>query len=225
MEDIQKQGEHGLLKIKILIEELRDKGADKEKCDELEKECEKSVEDIVRLIESSAKERLVVIREFARFVEIPWEENDSSRYARVVAIKIGFGDMKGKYRGVYQINWNLKHYMNITGECMAANVNKENTMISAMIALITAAEAMGIKWLAVHMGDQDMYRCLKEGDYPPEKFSQHLIDEVRRIQGRSKTTWKMITESFMERIESQYGKIKHQGQIEVKIWKKESGGK
>ena len=91
--------------------------------------------------------------------------------------------------------------------------------MSAMIALVTAAEAMGIKWLAVHMGDQDMYRCLKDGEYPSETFSQHLIDEVRRIQARSKTTWKMITESFMERIEAQYGLIRRQKQIEVKIEK------
>ena len=219
MEDIQKQGEHGLLKMRILIEELREKGADREKCDELENECEKSVEEMVRLIGRSAKDRLVVIREFARFVEIPWGENDSSQYARVVAISFGSGIYKGKYRGVYQINWNLNHSMNIIGECMSAKVNKENMLMSAMIALVTAAEAMGIKWLAVHMGDQDMYRCLKDGEYPSETFSQHLIDEVRRIQARSKTTWKMITESFMERIEAQYGLIRRQKQIEVKIEK------
>ena len=209
MEDIYKQGEHGLLKIRILIEELKEKGADTGLCDELDNEARRAIEDIVRMIDRSKNDKKIVIREFARFVEIPWGSNDTARFARVVAISMKLGEMRGKIRGVYRISWNQKHNMNITGECMTATVNVENTMISAMIALVAASEAMGIKWLAVFMDNQDMYECLKEGEFPQDRFCGHLIEEVKRIQSESRITWKMITEAYMERIEAQYGKIKH----------------
>ena len=66
MEDIYKQGEHGLLKIRILIEELKEKGADTGLCDELDNEARRAIEDIVRMIDRSKNDKKIVIREFAR---------------------------------------------------------------------------------------------------------------------------------------------------------------
>ena len=48
------------------------------------------------------------------------------------------------------MSWAHKHPLNIIGQCMTGKVTKENTYLSAIIAMVTAASEMKIKGLYLH---------------------------------------------------------------------------
>ena len=208
MEEVRKQGEHSLLKINVLIEELRNKGADAEMLDELTLESARAIDDIMRLIAELHRKKKIQFRVFARFVEVPFAEKDSPRYARIVAIKVEVRKVKNKVQGDYIICWNKNHPMNIRGKCMSAVVNKENTTLSALVALATAVAEMKIRALSLHIEDDRMSVRVRDGNFSSEKSTQRLVKELKETRQANKIKWKIMNETYIQNIEHQYGQIR-----------------
>ena len=208
MEEVRKQGEHSLLKINVLIEELRNKGADAEMLDELTLESARAIDDIMRLIAELHRKKKIQFRVFARFVEVPFAEKDSPRYARIVAIKVEVRKVKNKVQGDYIICWNKNHPMNIRGKCMSAVVNKENTTLSALVALATAVAEMKIRALSLHIEDERMSVRVRDGNFSSEKSTQRLVKELKETRQANKIKWKIMNETYIQNIEHQYGQIR-----------------
>ena len=73
MEIVRKQEEHSLLKIQMLIDELRSKWTNEELLEELQIESARAVDDMIRLIGDAERQKKVHVQIFASFVEAPFE--------------------------------------------------------------------------------------------------------------------------------------------------------
>ena len=219
METVRKQGEHSLLKINVLIEDLRNKGADSDMLDELTLESARAMDDIMRLIDDLDRKKKIHFRVFSRFVEVPFAEKDSPRYARIVAIKVEVRKIKNKIQGDYAICWSKNHPMNIRGKCMSAVVNKENTTLSALVALATAVAEMKIRALSLHIEDEMMAVKVRDGNFSSDKATQRLVKELKETRQANKIKWKIMNETYIQNIEHQYGQIRHPKDKNIRHYK------
>ena len=209
METVRKQGEHSLIKIQMLIDELRSKGTNEEVLDELQIESARAIDDIIRLIEDAERQKKVHVRIFARFIEAPFETKKGPKYGRVAAIRVEIKKVARKIEGSYVVSWAHKHPLNIIGQCMTGKVTKENTYLSAIIAMVTAASEMKIRGLYLYAEDDKIAEHVSKGTVSAPTYNKRLATEIKRIKDKNNIAIQVIREDFLMKIEQQYGRIRH----------------
>ena len=208
MESVKELTHRTREKITDLLSEYKSNPND-EIYNEIVLEVGRGMDDILLMIESHHRKKIIEIREKARFIEIS-SKSSVPMYRRLVVIKVGLMTTKRGSVGQYQVLWNKRHPLNFGGECASANATLENSALTAIIAMIAACVKMKLSNIALHFlndSTKEMLKNLDNAGKDTSKISPFLLQEFKKARSGKGLKITVIDDTVAKHVVTRYGKF------------------